>query len=455
MLNVSKDTINAYSQDGVHKELIIKFPSLGVTITNNQIEKESFNLIEKILSGDDLEFVGCIISSAKVTIHDDNHRLKGTKMTVSIKAENTDEIPLFIGYVDSISTELESTKKVITAYDELYTKASDKDVAYWYNTLTFPISIKELRDSLFKYIGIDQVNTTLPNDDVVVDKKYNPQELKAMDVIKNICQLNGMFGIINRYGVFEYRIPQKYVGGVFPSFDLYPDNDVFPKPPAADGNINLSYYEKLYFEEFDVNKITKVTVRDDNTVAGYSAGSGTNRYIIENNIFAYELDESASTRIAQKVLDNIEYVSYTPFEATVTGTPYVEVGDYVTMHVYDSRTGRTETKIFTIMSRRLSGLQHLVDTYEAGGIENQKVFISNLNTNLDALKKEIKDLKDSIYDKDDIDDKFKDVYDKIDEGVPVTEFKIRSVQELPATIESNVLYLIQGEVFTVEDYKYD
>ena len=81
----------------------------------------------------------------------------------------TEEILLFHGIVDDVSISADKSHKELKCYDELKTKGN-KDIAEWYKALTFPITIKQFRDSLFTYVGITQEATILPNDDIVIDK---------------------------------------------------------------------------------------------------------------------------------------------------------------------------------------------------------------------------------------------------------------------------------------------
>ena len=57
----------------------------------------------------------------------------------------------------------------ITAYDALY-KINEMDVTSWYNSLTFPITIANMRNSFFNYVGITQEADYLPNDPMTVNK---------------------------------------------------------------------------------------------------------------------------------------------------------------------------------------------------------------------------------------------------------------------------------------------
>ena len=62
--------------------------------------------------------------------------------------------------VESYTRQSDRRKRKITAYDNM--RLFDVDVALWYNELTFPMTLFEFRNSLCEYIGISQIQISLP-----------------------------------------------------------------------------------------------------------------------------------------------------------------------------------------------------------------------------------------------------------------------------------------------------
>ncbi len=216
-MQVSEETRKAYALGESVKTMRIFFPDINLTIKNNAIHSETMVLKESLMEGSNVEFVGCIASSFEVTVHGVLAELKNQRIEVYLRADNTEEIPLFHGIVNSAKMQTNKNYKKIVAYDELPTRGSI-DVAGWYKGLSFPISLQDLRNNLFSYIGIVQDEQILPNDGVIIDRQYAPNTLQALSVIKAICQINGAFGIINRKNKFEYRIPK----------EMFEEEDSFP-----------------------------------------------------------------------------------------------------------------------------------------------------------------------------------------------------------------------------------
>lgn len=449
-MNVSESTKNAYSSSSM-KKLNIYFPELPLNIPMSNIYSQSMNLNEMLIDGENVEFVGCIASKFEILVSGIYQSIKGKKIQVSIQADDTEEIPLFNGIVDSAERQTNKNYKKITAYDELYTKGNI-DVAEWYKGLSFPRTIKDTRDSLFAYIGLEQLEASLPNDNVTINKEYAPTTLKALSVIKAICQINGAFGIINRYGKFEYRIlkePQSKQGA-FPGLTLFPP--FYPGVIYEDDGSKIevkdvSFYKKVDYEEYSVKPVEKVTIRQTDSDVGVTYGDGTNNYIIQGNMFTLNLPENTLKTIAQNVYNNISNIEFVPFTSDNNGYPFVEVGlDAVSYYTYDfeasarARSGDVyNKKTFHVFKRTLTGIQALKDNYGAEGEEYQKEFVTDVSTQIEQLKNNLSSevsyqVRNYTYPKAELDEKFNN------------QLSVISVSALPANPQPNTLYLIQGEV---------
>lgn len=474
-MTVSDEVKKEYKGNAAHKNLVMTFPDLDLTIPHKNIYQESMALKESIFDGDSIEFVGCIASSFKVKVNGVFDNLKGERVKASIYTDDTEEEPitLFNGIVDSAVKQSNKQIKEITAYDELYTKGNT-EVAAWYKSLIFPIPLKDLRDSLFNYIGIAQVETILPNDGVTIDRQYDPNTLQALSVIKAICQINGAFGIINREGNFEYRILAQDITTIpYPATTLFPSTGLFPASPAvalaaaeryADSieAENFSFYKTVSYEEFEVKPVDKLTIRQTEDDAGVTYGTGTNNYIIQGNMFTYGLSDSVLLAIAENIYNNVKGFSYYPFTSDNNGLPYLECGldavsymmiDYEATYEAQEEDPNADIvytqQAFYILNRELSGIQALRDSYSADGEEYQTEFITDLQTQIDILKKNTgsatKDyvsgyvsdyVSDYAYDKDTINSMLGGS----------GGFNVESVAELPANPDDNTIYLIQGIV---------
>lgn len=380
MLNVSQAVKNAYANPSSAKTLVIYFPELQITVDSSTIYSESFTLSESIMDSDSIEFVGCNPSKMQVQIQDFGYDVKGKRVQVSVYTSTTqnEPVPLFDGIVDEVTQQSNKRIKQLTAYDLLYTKGNT-DIAQWYiskfsGDWAQGTNLKDFRDELFEYLNIDVVTTTLINDTIEFVKEYSPVNMKALDIIKYICQINGVFGIINRQNKFEFRTIQ---------------------PLSSATPVSVGYYKQIDYQEFSVRPINKLTIRQDDQEEGVSSGTGSNIYIVQGNFFAYHLEDEDLQDIADTLYPQVSGISYIPYKVTQTGYPWLECGDAVQYQVYDFEASQEQgedvytTKTFYIFERYLKGIQAFRDQYEARGEEEQSVFVTNINAKIDTIKDQI------------------------------------------------------------------
>lgn len=436
MLNVTEEQIEAYNSNSIHKELIIKFPQFmgNNPFISRNIISESMTLKEMILDGKNVEFVGCNSSEFTIKLKNVWFDAKGTRIEVSIKTDDTDPIPLFKGTVYSAKRDVNTDIKEIKAYDKLY-EIGQYDLASWYNTLPFPITLKQFRERLFqelnrddegkKHYDIECVEATLPNDNITIDKQYDPKTLKCLSVLKAICQINGCFGIINRDEKFEFRFLPHSTG----------------RQPA---NV-FEFAKKVRKEDFSVSDFNCVVIRDNDQDRGEIAGdykyySLANKYIIQANMFTYKLDNATKQIMAQNVFDTIKDIYFTPVETDNNGLPFIEVGDVVE---YNVGSGRSLDSKYLVLNRELNGIQALRDKYGADGDEEADGYVTDLQTQIDTIKQSGGGggTPEDVYTKEETDE-------RIEEMIEEKSFKVVSCTILPEKRDAETIYLVQGDFYS-------
>lgn len=473
MLNVTEAQKTAFKTSSIDTQLDIYFPSLNLHVYNDQVAQENMVIKEALMSGDNIEFVGCIASSFSTQIYNVQQNLKGQAVIVTMNRGETGSIPLFRGIVDSVQMQSSKAYKTITAYDALYTKGQI-DIANWYNSLTFPITIKNFRNSLFSYIGLTQKAVTLPNDDISIIKQYEPKTLQCLPVLKYLCQINGCFGIINRNGLFEYRFIHNAYEPLYPAVTLFPANDLYPReydPEEGGGGVsdNFAYYKSIDYQEYLVNPVQRLQIRASEDDAGVTVGNASgNKYIIQNNMFAYGQDTNTLTTMAKRIWKKIANITFHPCDTENMGLPYIEVGDVVS-YALPNRNRRSVgdssylVNKFNVMSREMHGIQGIMDSYIAEGEQEQSEFITDVQAQLETIKRNGVNM-DDYYTKEEIDTNLEDNYwtaEQTQESVVEiadiqlsemeipTGFNIESVYTLPSGRQANTLYLVQGGIVIV------
>lgn len=473
MYNVSDAVIEAYQTDGVHKELRVVINN--VSYGNDKIVDGSFNLKQSILESEAFEAIGCIAASMSVELHAQfPTKIRGTKVQVYISAGNTQELLIFTGTVDKCTKTANGWKRSIEAYDIIYNLSgqsghSDEpqlsyNVTDWFNNHANCTTLALLNDVCSMYgINVRQGNLPLVNGSVITTcgKVKAASDLSVLDVMKAVMQINGCFGYITGDGYFSWMYltteNRDEVGTLYPSSFSFPSNTLYPGTENHSGEDPSDYatnyigaYEKLEYQDFNMLPIDKVIVRnsDKDDKAG-SWGEGTNKYIIEGNILVKDSSIEVRNGIAQKIYEILNSVYYVPFSADLYGLPYLQCGDEVNFMDFVGDFGQASLNRYYIMSRTLSGGQHLKDAYSANGDEYMHEFKTGQadTSGGEDVDQAIEDLREEIADEYPTNEEVEEMLDNLS-----NMFAIQSVNinDLPFEPDPHTLYLIQGECRLVD-----
>ncbi len=334
-----------------------------LTIPMSQICAETLNLTESLSSGSNIVWGSCEAAKFVVTVADVDEEIEGREFTATLRIGDY-KMAYGIYVVDSVVRQADRRKHKIMAYDRMI--KFDVDVSDWYHAM-YPTddtthTIQELRDSLCEHIGVPQQQTVLINDEMVVGKTISPESLCGRDVLKAICEINGVFGHFDRTGMLTYISLQDT--GLYPSDTLYPGNDLYPQSGWAAAE-ELEYYKTITYEDYLIDGIDRVQVRQEDGDIGAVVGSGSNAYVVEGNFLAYGLGSADLTKLAWSIYDSIAGKTYRPAKIVSYAMPWIEVGDGL-------RAITTDTEIATfVLTRTMSGIQAMMDTVEAKGTKTQ------------------------------------------------------------------------------------
>ena len=380
-----------YRADTVHKNLVIELDD-GTLIDNVNIKSESMKLREILMDGEQLKFGRCNSSQFSVTLADVAASIKGRELRPRIEIGDN-ALPLGVFTVKEVPRLSQTPYKQITALDNMH--KIDRDVTEWYNNLSFPLTQKAFRDSFFAYIGLEQVETTLLFDDLVLDNPFGDiGQINGRTIAEGICELNAKFGHCDRQGRFNY------VGlgfmSLYPADDIIPSDNIIPNMPYYDSEPNNNVedindlYIKATYSEYTTQFIDKIITIDD---YGYQLSNndyGVNPYVINNNFLLYGRDDTEIIDIMNKFMGVVSTLSYRPLNVDCKGLPYVELGDRVSLNIDGYNL------ITYVFNRTLTGIQALRDTYSAEGEEylfndlnSIQTKIENLNRSNDRLKIEV------------------------------------------------------------------
>lgn len=363
MINISDGFKTTFFSDSVQRNLHIVLPD-GTDIGNENIHQESLSIQETLCDQSNIQFGVCGGSSLSVTVDGIDSTITGKEVSVYLKDEtNTNSISLGKFTVEKPSMSINKGYKTIRGYDRM--SWLDADVSDWYADLYRQKSewtLKELRESLLTYLNIPFENVTLVNDLVSVGNTLgiNPT-IVGRQILSAICELNGVFGRINRDGVFVNILLNR--NEICPSETLYPSNTLFPGAILNPELNKIPEYKSCLHEEYYTAPIDSVITENDNYIVKVGV-TGDNSYKVSSNFILDNFSDTQMEAIADRLLSVIGDISFMPHETSLRGMPWMEVGDYIT--IVDDEGVTTHTYI---LNRSLEGIQALSDEFRASGDE--------------------------------------------------------------------------------------
>lgn len=400
-----------FDKSASKKEITIETEDKAVKITNSEIHFEQFELKEILCDDEYLTFGQCNASQLKFKISNVFTSMIRKKINVSAVIDGHTDTPFIFGKYRVVSDKPTDDKRYrnVTAYDAIY-DIGEAEVSSWYNGLKFPLKLKQFRDSFFAYFGVEQVETTLPNDNMEVAKTIKPSELSGQTVMEAICSINGCFGHINHDGKFEYVFLKAMISGLYPRKGLYPQKGLYPRKGSEKEKVTGGKYKTVKYEDFVCQKITKVQIRQSEYDIGAvypdtEITDNDNSYILQDNFLVYGMSADALETVARNLYEVIKVVKYRPYNCEKIGNPCLSLGEVV--NVYTAK----EIIESYVLSRTYKGIQQPMDTISASGKApkyseqvngiNKSIIqlrdkTNELERNVEETRSEIKDVESGL-----------------------------------------------------------
>lgn len=339
--------------------------SLETVITDETLYQEEIEFNNPLCTENTIRYGACEAAYVKFKVVSSIGTLKGRKLEIHVSFDNfqSEEYQLKLGEYFVYSDELADDRKSreVTAYDMIYT-IINTDVAKWYSELTYPISMKNFRDSFFEYFDIEQVDTTLCNDAMMILQTTLPDTLSGLDILQGVCGGNGCLGTITNEGKFKY-------------VDL----------SSADTKSYGTHYKQgsLIYEDYVVQQVTGVKLLSvfNGKEIEVTVGTDDNLYIIEDNFLFYEKSEADVVAYVENIFNKIKLTpAFRPLKADTYGDFCVEVGDAIS---FTNSDGQTLTTF--VLNKITKGIQALTDTYEIQGTEYFEYDLNDGNSQIRRL----------------------------------------------------------------------
>ena len=231
----------------------------------------------------------------------------------------TTVVPLFTGRVDSCvrNRSRNDTSRHIIAYDALYYKSDINVTPYWKETFISggTVTLKAFREGLCDYVGITYVNATLPNDNLLIAKTQDINNVSFIDMLRYICALQACNANIDRQGRLEF-------------ISTYPTIDIT-------GNVELNTSE---FEAFAVPVFSQVYINNSIRETEARAGDGKKIICIQDNLLVLDRTSAELEEIAETILFSVAKIRYNPaninsilsdYDAKLGTIVHTEFGDHL------------------------------------------------------------------------------------------------------------------------------
>lgn len=381
-----------YYASSIDKQLNIEVIGTKHVIDNSTREQDTFTLTETLNDGTELKFGSCLPNQISFTGREVPIATKGMKLRVAETLEGNENDPFVYGTytVQSDTPTADRTKRQITAYDAMY-DIINADVKSWYDGLTFPMTLRQFRDSFFSHLGIEQKEASLVNDEMTVNKTLTTTQaedssvtaeatISGKTIIEAICEINGAFGNIGRDGRFEYVILKAIISALYPAEDLYPREDLFPSDANTE-SMN-GHYITFDYEAFQSQAITQLEIRADDSTAGAIVGTSGNNYVISGNFLISDKTGAEMKQIANNLLPVIAQAAYTPIKSSeCVGNPCLELGDPIRFN-----TSREIVESY-ILQRTLTGVQSKRDSIVSTGTEKHTAQNQTTREMVESIKR--------------------------------------------------------------------
>lgn len=382
-----------YWDSGTDKQMVISVVGTNQKIDNSMLEVGTFSLEESLCSESELKFGACEANCVKFTARNTAGSINGRTISISETVDGDSENPMLYGVfkVASDVPTADRTKRQITAYDAMY-DIINTDVKSWYAGLSFPMTLKQFRDSFFAHLGIAQVETSLVNDSMTVNKTLvatqtddssavtEESAISGKTVVTAICEINGCFGNINRNGKFEYVILKNIVSALYPAEDLFPADNVFPSDSNSESM--TGHYITFDYEDFKSKAITQLEIKTSEDNAGAIVGTSGNNYSITGNFLVSDKTGAELEQIANNLLPIMAKAAYTPIKScTCVGNPCLTLGESIRFN-----TTREIVETY-LLQRTLTGVQSKRDSISAQGTQTHSVKVNSIRDTIESVQK--------------------------------------------------------------------
>lgn len=353
--------------------------------------------LDEILVESELQFGQLYSTKFEMQMYD-TEDLSG-KFIYVFQNNGYEDYRIFAGLIESCKLDRVGTDRTVVAYDLAYSK-SYVNVAPWWREFwnqKSTATLKEMREGLLSYVGINYENVELPNDRISLTKTCDINSIGFGAMLKMICELSCCFPHIDRSGTMIFIV-------------LNNDSSV-DITGKYDGTQST-------FEEYVTESITGVQFYTTNSDLTAVVGDSTNPYSVQENILVYKKTEAELREIGRNMMDYIPEIVYTPSSVSMIISDFnIRVGDYI----------HTEKANFYVLKMSCDGRQLIEQNLTASGSQRRDEVAKDIafeaviaQEQMDEISEDVIDtidiIEDIIEDQTDLEDTVEDIEESYGES---------------------------------------
>lgn len=255
----------------------------------------------------------------------------------------------------------------IVGYDEV--SLFDIYVDDWINSVTWPMTLKDMFQSLCSYCGAKFISTDFTNSNFIVKDNFTGINTTGRQVLGYIAQAAASFIYANANGIITIK--------------------QYSETGTA---IDKTKYTTAVVSDYVTPLINKLTIQMTENDLGISSGDGDVVYKITNNPLFYTENEDEIRTAADHIFSVIKQVNYTPCTISLLEDYGINCGDIITL---DGKSTYIMTKSITPEGVELTSLG--TKDREATGEETNSEIIA-LRGKTNELTRDLEQTKSTITD---------------------------------------------------------
>ena len=206
----------------------------------------------------------------------------------------------------------EVTKSTHGKYDvKAYDNISKFDIIVdsWIDSLTFPITLKDMFSSLCTYCGCTAYSTSFTNSTMKVNDNFTGINITGRAVLGYIAQCAGGFAKANANGSIAIT-----------------------KFTTSSTTLDRTKYKSFWYADYKAPVIDKVWVGQEDGDVGVTSGTGSNVLNIESNPLLFTDKTSAIQPYVNTIFNVVKAYNYTPCKIELIKDFGINVGSIITVN---------------------------------------------------------------------------------------------------------------------------